>query len=265
MKFRHRVFLRVGTLILVLSAMAGIASSAFADGDSPRYEARVGDAVYDLTPGMEITQGSLLDDGSCEFPEPLVITGYPTEQENSGKVTTRVTEDCTLVVSDLEWRQVTNGSESGTAPGSLPVPGASGSSDETDETEEFIGYVDSSVSDWFPNIEVNSVEAGIQYFDNGSTVWGGHSEFHDWYWFTGSGWVKDSGTSGESTAGPNVISTWTEGEFHNDLCPSGEHCRTKHRGTFFTYPGDWRYHCTVYVIHPALRHSCSGERIEVAD
>ena len=166
-----------------------------------------------------------------------------------------------LVVSDLEWRQVASDSESRSSPQPSPNPGASGSSDET---EEFIGYVDSSVTDK-PGLEVNSVEAGIQYFDDGSEVWGGHSGFHDWYWLKLSGWVKDSGTSGEFTTGPNVISTWTEGEFHNNLCPTGEHCRTKHRGTFFTYPGDPRWHCTVYVIHWALRHSCHGERIEVAD
>ena len=262
MKFRYRVFLRVSALVLALSAMVGITSFVAADGDGPKYEIEVGGVTKNLTPGMEVTQGTLLNDGSCDFSGPLVITGYPTELKNSGKVSIEVTDDCSLVVSNLEWRQVPSDSERRSSPQPSSGPGASGSSGET---EEFIGYVDSSVSDWFPNIEVNSVEAGIQYFDDGSEVWGGHSGFHDWYWFTGSGWVKDAGTSGESTTGPNVISTWTEGEFHNENCLTGGQCQTWHRGTFFTYPGDWRYHCTVYVIYPGLRHSCNGERIEAAD
>ena len=211
----------------------------------------------------EVAQGTLLSDGNCDFPNPLVITGNPTEQKNSGKVTLSSTEDCMLVVEGLEWRQVTNDSESRASPQPSPSPEASGSSDET---EEFIGYVDSSVSDKF-HIEVNAVEAlpRIQYFDDGSEVWGGHSGFHTCTWLLASGWVNDYCTSGESTTGPNVISTWTEGEFHSDFCPGGEHCRTKHRGTFFSYPGDPRWHCTVYIIHPTLRHDCYGERIEVSD
>ena len=261
MKFRHRVFLRVSALVLALSAMAGITSFAAADGDGPKYEIEVGGVTKNLTPGMEVTQGILLSDGSCDFSGPLVIAGHPTELKNSGKVTIEVTDDCSLVVSDLEWRQAPGDLESRSSPQLSPNVGASGSSGET---EEFIGYVESSVTDW-PGLEVNSVEAGIQYFDDGSEVWGGHSGFHTCTWLELSGWVKDSCTSDESTTGPNVISTWTEGEFHNDLCPRGQKCRTEHRGTFFTYPGDPRWHCTVYIIHKALRHSCYGERIDVAD
>ena len=166
-----------------------------------------------------------------------------------------------LVVSDLEWRHAASDSGRGPTPQPSPNPGAS---ESADGTEEFIGYVDSSVTD-LPGLEVNSVEAGIQYFDDGSEVWGGHSGFHDCFWLELSGWVRDSCIPGEFTTGPNVISTWTEGEFHNDLCPDGEHCRTKHRGTFFSYPRDPRWHCTVHVIHPLLRHNCYGERLEVAD
>ena len=121
-----------------------------------------------------------------------------------------------------------------------------------------------SVTDYL-GLEVNSVEAGIQYFDDGSEVWGGHSGFHGCYWLTLSGWVNDSCTDGENTTGPNVISAWTEGEFHNNLCPSGGQCQTRHRGTFFTYPEDPRWHCTVYAIHPLLQHHCYGERLDVAD
>ena len=78
MKFRHRVFLKVGALILVLSAMAGITSFAAADGGDPRYEAEVGGVTKILTPGMEVMQGTPLsvqrqlllpvgDDYFCRF------------------------------------------------------------------------------------------------------------------------------------------------------------------------------------------------------
>ena len=261
MKFRHRVFLRVSGLVLALSAMAGITSFAAADGDGPKYEIEVGGVTKNLRPGMDVMQGTLLNDGSCDFSGPLVITGHPTELKNSGKVTIEVTDDCSLVVSDLEWRQVPGDSDSRFSP---QPTSSSGTRVSSGETEEFIGYADSTVTD-YPSIVVNSVEAGIQYFDDGSEVWGGHSGVHDWYWFTGSGWVKDAGTSGESTTGPNVISTWTEGDFHNDNCPRGQKCRTKHRATFFTYPEDPRWRCYVYIIHWGLRHDCYGERIDVAD
>lgn len=66
--------------------MAGIASSAVADG-GPTYEAEVDGVTKVLTIGMEVAQGSLLSDGNCDFPTPLVITGNPTEEKNSGKVT----------------------------------------------------------------------------------------------------------------------------------------------------------------------------------
>ena len=265
MEFRHRTFLRVGSLILSMVATFLITGLAIADGEYPRYEATVGGVAKNLTLGMEVAQGSLLDDGSCDFSGPLVITGRPTKEKNSGLVTVSVTKDCSLVVSNLQWDNVSSDSGSRRSPMALPAP-RSGiqATKAASAPAEFIGYVDSFVTDWV-GIEVNSVEAGIQYFDDGSTVSGGHSGFHDWRWFKLSGWVKDSGASGEFTTGLNVISTWTEGEFHNDNCPHGQKCRSKHRGTFFTYPGDSRWHCTVYVIHWALRHSCSGERIEVAD
>ncbi len=121
MKFRHRVFLKVSALVFALSVMAGIASFAVADG-GPTYEAEVDGVTKVLTIGTEVAQGTLLSDGNCDFPNPVVITGNPTEQENSGKVTSRVTEDCMLLVSNLEWRQVTSGSESRSSPQPSPNP-----------------------------------------------------------------------------------------------------------------------------------------------
>jgi hypothetical protein len=167
MKFHHRVFLKVSALVVALSTMAGIASFAAAEGRPP-YEAEVDGVTKVLTIGTEVAQGVLLSDGNCAFPGSVAITGRPAKGKNSGKITTRFTEDCKMIVSDLEWRRAANDSKSGANPRSALFPVANGNADGT---EEFIGYVESSVTDKF-HIEVNSVEVGIQYFDDGSTVWG---------------------------------------------------------------------------------------------
>ena len=260
MKFKNGTLLKVSTIALLLIATLIMVNFVLAEG-AATYEMEVDGTTIILTPGMEVAQGTVRTDGSCDFSGPLVIKANPTEQKNAGRVTIEVTEDCALIVSDLEWSRESNAPDSGSASPASSAPGATLS---TDELEELIGYVDSSVTDQI-NIEVNSVEAAIQYFDDGSEVWGGHSGFHHCSWLIASGWVKDYCTPGENPTGPNVISTWTEGEFHNNLCETGNHCETRHRGTFFTYPGDPRWHCTVYVIHPLLRHNCYGQVLGVHD
>ena len=111
----------------------------------------------------------------------------------------------------------------------------------------------------FVHLDVTHTLAEISYYDDLSTVWGGHDVDHECDAFWLSGWRIDSCTDAEVTNGPIFVSSWTEGEFHNVFCPGG--CARTHRGTFYGTPGkNLHWYCDFYDEDPVagLHWSCHG-------
>ena len=109
----------------------------------------------------------------------------------------------------------------------------------------------------FVHLDVTHTRAEISYYDDLSTVWGGHDVDHECDRFWLSGWRIDSCTDGEVTNGPIFVSSWTEGEFHNIWYESW--ART-HRGTIYGTPGDVEWVCDYYDEDPVvgLHWDCDG-------
>jgi len=211
-------------IIFGLSAVllaTGLAAAQGA-GSSGHAYAIVNGGKASIATGQIIASGKLLPDGRCEMPDLKLVGEGSNNSPPHGSIAVRVTHDCKLVVTDITFdHDATPPEKSSTGTdvaianpvevsldkaGSVPTDGVG-----TLTIMHYRGWAESEYND-IVGIDLTKVYASMKYYDNGSSVYGGHEPVNYCSW-TADGWRCVSCSMAWSPTGPSYVWTNTQGTF----------------------------------------------------
>ncbi len=198
----------------------------------------VGGVSSQIQPGQRIETATLgatrTADGLCYLPHTR-LSGQLVGEKNAGRIQVLIGADCSITVVAVEFA---------TKKLIVPPPTA---------TERF-GWAKSELND-FVGIDLASVYVEMSYWDNGTSVYGGHDEDYECdYPF---GWYQESCNSWWWPHGTPEVYIRAEGEFDHHTLDADHWQEAKFIGT----PGKGRYECDYEGHVPGPVHwKCDGEK-----
>ena len=200
---------------------------------------------YRMSPEQAIAHGAKRSEEGCDLPQTF-LSGRLTATSNVGHITAVIGTDCSITISEIAFTQ----QEASEAD-------ASGNSIQQNSTgTHYEGWAKSELND-FVGIDLTSTYAEMHYYDNGTSVYGGHDPEHDcdvfWYPF---GWYEVSCDAYWWPHGPSSVYIRQEGVFDHHTIRNARHWQM---ARFYAAPGWGDYECGHSGSVPGPVHwDCDG-------
>ena len=252
-------FIRIAVPLIIVLGIAGAFIAAFGSADSPdnlptpSASLVLGDTTFTLTEGNMIAAtdvigaGAVYNTDNCTFPEGKI------EVHNVKSMSVEVTlnDDCSVEVVVVKMAPVTTSS-------------ITNSWTKNPQEQRYQGWTKSELND-FAGIDLTTVRAQMDYFDDNETVYGGRDaelDCDNFDWYQGS-WEIESCTYSWSTIGPDDVRITGEGEFTHSLS-AYDHWQT---ARFWGQPGAVGSHECGHSSNNIIgtHWKCTGDLEEVDD
>lgn len=178
--------------------------------------AEVDGSRVSLAEGDVIAKGDYVGDGVCSMPS-FDLVGKMDGNHPAFDIEIEVAADCSLVVREARLENKQPGGITGTLRRAFAPITAQAA------TTEYRIFGEYSLHD-FVHLCLTCSLVWVEYFDNGSQVWGGHNPSTICSNFTLTGWyVLNCGHTGNNLSGPSEIWHETLGSFNNIFKPGLYH------------------------------------------
>ena len=212
----------------------------------------VRDTPFSLTEGSTISSADVIGAGAvrntedCTFPEAKIVVN----NVSSMKVKVAYNEDCSIEVVKVRLH--------------APVPNESSSFTRNPQEQRYRGWTKSELDD-FAGIDLNTVRAQMDYFDDNQSVYGGRDpdlDCDNFDWYIGS-WEVESCTYSWSTTGPDSVHINGQGEFSHEISIFDHWQIARFWGTPGAYGNYECGHSSNNII--GTHWECTGDLEEVDD
>ena len=164
----------------------GVSSQVAAEKDGPRAYVVVDGEKTEISEGDTVKEASPKEDGVCNLPSMTLRGENLTDAHKSSQIEVSIKADCSVVVSkvgfspdrledpieDEDDEDAHDGEEVG--PGDTGYPGVAGAWGVGASSQEYRGASASALHEPL-DIAVTRATAGMDYYDYGSSVGGGHN------------------------------------------------------------------------------------------
>lgn len=196
---------------------------------------------YRIESSDAVTIGAEIAEDGCLLPE-IHIGGRLTPTSNSGHIVASIGVDCSISITDITVSSLTTSASTG--------------SRSSDGATRYKGWAKSELNDPI-DIDLTSTYARMYYYDDGSTVYGGHNKKLKCGYFP-DGWYVISCNGSWWPTGPNSVYIKLEGEFDHHFISPARHWQM---AKFRAEPGYGTYTCghSGRVLGP-VHWKCSGSK-----
>ncbi|MDA1279911.1 MAG: hypothetical protein O3B95_07705 [Chloroflexi bacterium] len=168
-----------------------------------------------ISSGSVVARGTALDDGVCDVPD-FELIGVVSNDSPTFEIEVELNEQCEAVVTTARVKGRYGDGFVGAVREALTPNIAKATTTEKRITGEY------ALHD-APHLCLSCVEAEVDYYDDGSDVWGGHNTQYDCHALQLTGWWEQSCSSvSSSLSGLSSISHKATGEFENIIIPGND-------------------------------------------